>query len=107
MCVVAVGDLEKSHGVDIGPCNDRDNVDIAASQVYFYKTFGDPLFVALANLLPDLAQRLQQLRYGTERTNISTQQTEKEGYKHNNRTQQQQQPHGKRSHRGTEITCNI
>ncbi len=56
------GDMEKELRLPIGPCNDRFTVDLAASQVYFYNAFGEPLFGSLCSFAPDLQHRLDTLR---------------------------------------------
>jgi high affinity cGMP-specific 3',5'-cyclic phosphodiesterase 9 len=60
------GDLEKEHSLVVGPCNDRDTVNVAASQIFFYEHFGTPLFTALVELEPDLRGRLAQLQDNLE-----------------------------------------
>ncbi len=56
------GDMEKELRLPVGPCNDRFTVDLAASQVYFYNAFGEPLFGSLCSFAPDLQHRLDTLR---------------------------------------------
>eukprot|EP01006_Ploeotia_vitrea_P035164 TRINITY_DN65842_c6_g6_i1.p2 TRINITY_DN65842_c6_g6~~TRINITY_DN65842_c6_g6_i1.p2 ORF type:complete len:169 (-),score=63.24 TRINITY_DN65842_c6_g6_i1:56-562(-) len=50
----AQGDLERQLGLPIGPCNDRETVNIPNSQVFFYNHLARPLFDTAAQMLPEV-----------------------------------------------------